>query len=269
MGKHRAKEDAEEQRRNKEQLSELLERSQALLAERRADLVGPSPDPVWEDDSDGRQPSVSSEDEVDRDVANFFKSPSPPPAQVVPSPKGVKVEAGTVLPSVAKRAASIEIITIDSDDGDDSDDEVQIISSPVDPRTNPSSHSSTPIDPSLSLVEVPPPAPSVKRELRPAGLDVPTVQSLIQLASPTESSQSNSDDVPLESESEAKSPEDAGRVPRIPTPSLLRGELRPYQQDGLDWLVSLYEGNTNGILADEMGLGSVFSLFSAASRRSR
>lgn len=226
-------------------------------------MVGPSPDPVWEDDSDGQQSSVSSEDEVDQDVANFFKSPSPPPAQVVPSPKTVKVEASSILQPTAKRAASIEIITIDSDD---SDDEVQIISPPADPRTNPSSHSSTPIDPSFSLVEVPPPAPIVKRELSPAGSDVPTDPSLLQLPSPIKSFQSNSDDVPMESESEAKCPEDAGRVPRIATPSLLRGELRPYQQDGLDWLVSLYEGNTNGILADEMGLGSVPCHFPASSR---
>ena len=31
--------------------------------------------------------------------------------------------------------------------------------------------------------------------------------------------------------------------------------LRPYQQKGLEWLVSLYEQGLSGILADEMGLG--------------
>ncbi|KAF2170216.1 hypothetical protein M409DRAFT_64550 [Zasmidium cellare ATCC 36951] len=41
----------------------------------------------------------------------------------------------------------------------------------------------------------------------------------------------------------------------VPTPSLLRGTLRSYQQAGLDWLASLYRNGTNGILADEMGLG--------------
>jgi helicase SWR1 len=45
---------------------------------------------------------------------------------------------------------------------------------------------------------------------------------------------------------------------KIQTPFLLRGTLRPYQQAGLEWLVSLHNGNTNGILADEMGLGYVF-----------
>jgi helicase SRCAP/SWR1 len=36
---------------------------------------------------------------------------------------------------------------------------------------------------------------------------------------------------------------------------LLRGTLREYQHDGVDWLAKLYEGGRNGILADEMGLG--------------
>lgn len=41
----------------------------------------------------------------------------------------------------------------------------------------------------------------------------------------------------------------------IRPPFLLRGTLRPYQQAGLEWLVSLYLNEHNGILADEMGLG--------------
>ncbi|KAF7542264.1 hypothetical protein G7Z17_g11724 [Cylindrodendrum hubeiense] len=42
---------------------------------------------------------------------------------------------------------------------------------------------------------------------------------------------------------------------KIEVPFLLRGTLREYQRDGLDWLAGLYANNTNGILADEMGLG--------------
>eukprot|EP00172_Hildenbrandia_rubra_P000629 Plantae.Rhodophyta-Hildenbrandia_rubra.ctg1340.p1 GENE.Plantae.Rhodophyta-Hildenbrandia_rubra.ctg1340~~Plantae.Rhodophyta-Hildenbrandia_rubra.ctg1340.p1 ORF type:complete len:1089 (-),score=231.07 Plantae.Rhodophyta-Hildenbrandia_rubra.ctg1340:3890-6700(-) len=36
---------------------------------------------------------------------------------------------------------------------------------------------------------------------------------------------------------------------------LVGGTLKPYQLDGLQWLISLYNNNLNGILADEMGLG--------------
>ncbi|RFU76534.1 helicase swr1 [Trichoderma arundinaceum] len=42
---------------------------------------------------------------------------------------------------------------------------------------------------------------------------------------------------------------------KIDVPFLLRGTLREYQRQGLDWLAGLYANNTNGILADEMGLG--------------
>uniref|UniRef100_A0A0D9WCP5 DNA helicase n=1 Tax=Leersia perrieri TaxID=77586 RepID=A0A0D9WCP5_9ORYZ len=39
-------------------------------------------------------------------------------------------------------------------------------------------------------------------------------------------------------------------------PSALQGgELRPYQLEGLQWMLSLFNNNLNGILADEMGLG--------------
>ena len=36
---------------------------------------------------------------------------------------------------------------------------------------------------------------------------------------------------------------------------LLECELRPYQLDGIMWMISLYQNGLNGILADQMGLG--------------
>eukprot|EP01138_Halocafeteria_seosinensis_P010273 gb/GECG01010491.1/.p1 GENE.gb/GECG01010491.1/~~gb/GECG01010491.1/.p1 ORF type:complete len:634 (+),score=86.20 gb/GECG01010491.1/:1-1902(+) len=36
---------------------------------------------------------------------------------------------------------------------------------------------------------------------------------------------------------------------------LMGGQLKQYQLEGLEWMVSLYNNNLNGILADEMGLG--------------
>ncbi|RYO33555.1 Helicase [Alternaria arborescens] len=50
--------------------------------------------------------------------------------------------------------------------------------------------------------------------------------------------------------------------PRTEVPFLLRGTLREYQHDGLDWLANLYESDTNGILADEMGLGKTIQTIS-------
>ena len=51
-------------------------------------------------------------------------------------------------------------------------------------------------------------------------------------------------------------------TPRTEVPFLLRGTLREYQHDGLDWLANLYESDTNGILADEMGLGKTIQTIS-------
>lgn len=55
------------------------------------------------------------------------------------------------------------------------------------------------------------------------------------------------------------------RVKDVPIPLLLRGTLRPYQKQGLNWLASLYNNNTNGILADEMGLGKTIQTISLLS----
>eukprot|EP00922_Rhytidocystis_sp_ex-Travisia-forbesii_P059561 GHVS01088322.1.p1 GENE.GHVS01088322.1~~GHVS01088322.1.p1 ORF type:complete len:1111 (-),score=331.90 GHVS01088322.1:297-3629(-) len=42
-------------------------------------------------------------------------------------------------------------------------------------------------------------------------------------------------------------------------PSLITGgQLKPYQMEGLNWLINLHETGLNGILADEMGLGKTF-----------
>jgi SNF2 family DNA or RNA helicase len=41
----------------------------------------------------------------------------------------------------------------------------------------------------------------------------------------------------------------------VPVPAMLDAELRPYQQDGLDWLAMLWRHRIGGILADDMGLG--------------
>lgn len=43
---------------------------------------------------------------------------------------------------------------------------------------------------------------------------------------------------------------------------LVGGTLKPYQLEGLEWLVSLFNNNLNGILADEMGLGKTIQTLS-------
>lgn len=63
---------------------------------------------------------------------------------------------------------------------------------------------------------------------------------------------------PMKNTKESELPEqevNGSKVRDVPIPPLLRGDLRPYQKQGLNWMASLYNNDTNGILADEMGLG--------------
>jgi len=46
------------------------------------------------------------------------------------------------------------------------------------------------------------------------------------------------------------------------SPGYIKGDLRPYQIAGLNWLISLHENNISGILADEMGLGKTLQTIS-------
>ncbi|KAJ3557468.1 hypothetical protein NM688_g1461 [Phlebia brevispora] len=46
------------------------------------------------------------------------------------------------------------------------------------------------------------------------------------------------------------------------SPSFIHGTMRPYQLQGLNWLVSLHHNGLNGILADEMGLGKTLQTIS-------
>ncbi|AIE85131.1 DEAD/DEAH box helicase [Fimbriimonas ginsengisoli] len=52
------------------------------------------------------------------------------------------------------------------------------------------------------------------------------------------------------------------RITPFPPPASLKGELRPYQADGLSWLQFLREYGFAGILADDMGLGKTVQTLS-------
>jgi SNF2 family DNA or RNA helicase len=47
----------------------------------------------------------------------------------------------------------------------------------------------------------------------------------------------------------------AAELPDVPVPDSVQASLRPYQQQGLNWLQFLREHGLAGILADDMGLG--------------
>ena len=45
-------------------------------------------------------------------------------------------------------------------------------------------------------------------------------------------------------------------------PGIIKGQMRDYQLQGLNWMIHLYDNGVNGILADEMGLGKTFQTIS-------
>lgn len=51
-----------------------------------------------------------------------------------------------------------------------------------------------------------------------------------------------------------------------PPGNLFQGSLRPYQQEGVNWLSFLYESGFHGILADDMGLGKTVQVLAFLSR---
>ena len=51
-------------------------------------------------------------------------------------------------------------------------------------------------------------------------------------------------------------------LPTVPTPASLQAELRPYQQEGFEWLVFMREQSFGACLADDMGLGKTVQLIS-------
>ena len=48
---------------------------------------------------------------------------------------------------------------------------------------------------------------------------------------------------------------DVRKVEAFEIPVAIKAELRPYQQDGVNWLAFLNRYNLHGILCDDMGLG--------------
>ncbi|KAJ1904669.1 swr1 complex component [Coemansia sp. S17] len=85
-------------------------------------------------------------------------------------------------------------------------------------------------------------------------------QQSSQVSSDSESDGAMSEDVDMSdagSDSNLGIEELAAKTPEhaVEQPFLLRGDLREYQRQGLDWLASLHQHQINGILADEMGLG--------------
>lgn len=57
----------------------------------------------------------------------------------------------------------------------------------------------------------------------------------------------------------------SGAIQPTPLPSALTATLRPYQQEGFDWLAFLWKHGLGGVLADDMGLGKTLQTLALVS----
>jgi SNF2 family DNA or RNA helicase len=56
--------------------------------------------------------------------------------------------------------------------------------------------------------------------------------------------------------------QDVRSIPEVPVPESFLGELRPYQKQGMSWLLFLRKYGFGAVLADDMGLGKTIQLIS-------
>ncbi len=70
----------------------------------------------------------------------------------------------------------------------------------------------------------------------------------------------------IESLPEAQITPESSQIQSLEQVYSFHGTLRPYQEEGLNWLCSLYKEGRSGLLADEMGLGKTVQLLAFISK---
>ncbi|GKU05675.1 adenosinetriphosphatase [Fusarium langsethiae] len=112
-----------------------------------------------------------------------------------------------------------------------------------------------PEEPSLALTSEKPHSPATEPATNPPSRAHSTSPPATSETKPSELDTASSGEMAVDKHDTSRSPSPQPSNHKIEVPFLLRGTLREYQRDGLDWLAGLYANSTNGILADEMGLG--------------
>ena len=149
------------------------------------------------------------------------------------------IPASALVEEVSAENASLAEPDIKSVNGEQVD--VDMLEMATDSNNNPMR------DPA-SLNSLATPEPQVAE----SGSSAASPQTTITKASAPESASSidHASEVAIHQTEESKT-----NAIKTPVPKLLRGTLRIYQHEGLDWLANLYANGRSGILADEMGLG--------------
>ncbi|TID28176.1 hypothetical protein CANINC_002609 [Pichia inconspicua] len=259
--------------KSKEQLSKILDHSTKVLG---AQLAGKSQSviineenvkPIGDDDDDGNDVSDVSDDDdenmsssSDEEEASDGKSDNEDDSKLTPEQLKKKYTGlNNVTSEISSKSKSLTSL-YDDNVADDSNSILSESLSGSD-STSDSEFSSEYSD------------NDVDDEIEKSNDSQPQIGLQALFGNVDESNNEDNDSVYSEAEetnTPSSSPgnaipeplEDINGIPNVPIPSLLKGTLRPYQKQGLNWLASLYNNGTNGILADEMGLGKTIQTIS-------
>ncbi|KAK1997037.1 SNF2 family domain-containing protein [Colletotrichum falcatum] len=244
--------------------SELQKIKNEPPPERGQDNDTDTPLPTTSAPSPNAEASSNFRDEVveDDDEVSLIQHPADdvvPEKQTVVSSSPPKIEQGSVDDADENKPATETVEMLSATDRADAHvvtGDVEMADAPLKsddvPKSAPASAASAipakHITPDTDIVTVP---PSPEQSHSPPTSDTkPSEVDTMSMATPGVK----------DLVSRSASPHQQEQKTEIPF--LLRGTLREYQHDGLDWLAGLYANNTNGILADEMGLGKTIQTIS-------
>lgn len=244
-GRKQAAERAEREKLGKKQLQAIIEQSTHMLETQHAELATETPEDASSEDHEPINEEASSEEESD--------------------PADQDSDHSEAEEASDEEAVDDEQLERDmwEEDEEDEDEDADL-----------QADADLPLDELLKKYQYPPDeteraSPAVKHES-----DSESDRQSVFASASEAASESGSD---AASESGSDTPSEAESVslqallgeenkdhalPKVRPPFLLRGTLRPYQQMGMEWLISLYNNQVNGILADEMGLGKTIQTIS-------
>lgn len=241
-GRKQAAERAEREKLGKKQLQAIIEQSTQMLETQHAELASETPDES-DESSPADEESNPTESSEDSDVDEAEDAPSA-------SEDGVDDEQ-----------LERDMWEEDEEDEDEDADLQADADLPLDEllkkyQYDPRPSTDEPAEHTSSAAKDESDEPSVTASPSEGASDAAS-----ETASP-EASEAGSDTESVSLQALLGEDHKDSVLPKVHPPFLLRGTLRPYQQMGMEWLISLYNNQVNGILADEMGLGKTIQTIS-------
>ena len=275
-GRKQAAERAEREKLGKKQLQAILEQSTQMLETQHADLSNlvdnhSEEEEQEEVDEDGNKDETETEGEEDEDVGAVTHVDASVQDMDEDHDQDAESQTQALLASSENGSderdedALIQASGEDESDGssreldderlehdmweqdeedDDEDDELQ-------------AEANLPLDELMKKYGYAPPSSQSLKDTRESESETESSNATAPEIDDAKSDESSASDshASLHMLLDSKDDVPAHTSGKVRLPFLFRGTLRPYQQVGMEWLISLYNNQVNGILADEMGLG--------------